>query len=51
MKLSVEDILINPIERLLSLLVARSRTFGEMQGAGCTAVVGYRKCPATQQIR
>jgi hypothetical protein len=43
MKLSVEDILINPIERFLSLL--------EMQGIGCEAVVGNRKCPAIQQIR
>jgi hypothetical protein len=43
MKLSVEDILINPIERLLSLL--------EIQGAGFATEVGYRKCPETQQIR
>jgi len=43
MKLGVEDILMNPIERLSSL--------SEMQGAGCVAVVGCRKCPATQQVR
>jgi len=38
-----EDILMNPIEGLMRL--------PEMQGAGCVAVVGYRKYPATQQIR
>jgi len=50
MKLSVEDILINPIERFLSLLVARSRTFGEMQGMRYAAVVCYCKCLITLQI-